>query len=179
MAKQQQPSATQGALNITLYEVRLVCAVPDYGLGSATAIDYILEGAIDEITVIDQEEATLRVVRNNDTPEAVPAKQQATTLGEDEDSLVEALTTTETATKPAKRKHKKWKAYKPSAEVAKRIGVVHAALRALEEGSADDIATVTGIKVKLVYNSLYALHDAKQIGAVKANGKVRWFAVKQ
>ena len=179
MAKQHPPSAPQGALNITLYEVRLVCAVPDYGVGSATAIDYILEGAIDEITVIDQDETTLRVVRNEAQSEAVPAKQQATTLGEDEDSLVQALTDTETATKPAKRKHKKWKAYKPSAEVAKRIGVVHAALRALEEGSANDIATVTGIAVKQVYNSLYALHDAKQIGAVKAKGLVRWFAVKQ
>ena len=179
MAKQHPPSAPQGALNITLYEVRLVCAVPDYGVGSATAIDYILDGLINEITVIDSDETTLRVVRNEVQSEAVPAKQQATTLGEDEDSLVQALTDTETATKPAKRKQKKWKAYKPSAEVAKRIGVVHAALRALEEGSANDIATVTGIAVKQVYNSLYALHDAKQIGAVKAKGLVRWFAVKQ
>jgi hypothetical protein len=56
---------------------------------------------------------------------------------------------------------------------------VHAALRALQDASANDIATVTGMPVKLVYNSLYALHDAKQIGAVKANGFVRWFAVKQ
>jgi len=179
MAQQHPPSAPKGALNITLYEVRLVCAVPDFGAGSATAIDYILEGAIDEITVLDQEETTLSVVRNSNTTETVPAKQQATTLGEDEDSLVEAITTNNSAAKPAKRKNKKWKAYKPSAEVAKRMGIVHAALRALEEGSADDIATVTGIAVKLVYNSLYALHDAKQIGAVKAHGKVRWFAVKQ
>jgi hypothetical protein len=176
MAKQHPPSAPQGALNITLYEVRLVCAVPDYGVGSATAIDYILEGAIDEITVIDSDETTLRVVRNNEASEAVPAKQQATTLGEDEDSLVQAITTND---KPAKRKQKKWKAYKPSPKVAKRIETVHAALRALTEASADDIATVTSIPVKLVYNALYALHDAKQIGAVKAHGKVRWFAVKQ
>ena len=98
MAKQHPPSAPQGALNITLYEVRLVCAVPDYGVGSATAIDYILEGAIDEITVIDSDETTLRVVRNNEASEAVPAKQQATTLGEDEDSLVQAITTND---KPA------------------------------------------------------------------------------
>lgn len=179
MAKQHPPSAPQGALNITLYEVRLVCAVPDYGVGSATAIDYILEGAIDEITVIDSDETTLRVVRNNEASEAVPAKQQATTLGEDEDSLVQAITTNDTASKPIKRKQKKWKAYKPSAAVAKRIEVVHAALRALDNASADDIATVTSIPVKLVYNALYALHDAKQIGAVKAHGKVRWFAVKQ
>jgi hypothetical protein len=153
--------------------------VPDYGTGGATAIDYILQGAIDEITVIDSDETTLSVVRNVEPTDAVQAMKQATTLGEDEDSLEEALTTNGTATKPTRRKHKKAKAYKPSEEVAKRIGIVHAALRALEEGSANDIATVTGIAVKLVYNSLYALHDAKQIGAVKANGLVRWFAVKK
>jgi hypothetical protein len=42
MAKQHPPSAPQGALNVTLYEVRLVCAVPDYGVGGASALDYIL-----------------------------------------------------------------------------------------------------------------------------------------
>lgn len=179
MAKQHPPSAPQGALNVTLYEVRLVCAVPDYGVGGASALDYILGGHIDDINIIDSDETTLRIQRNSDESVAIPAKQDTTTLGEDEDSLVQALAIDTDTTKPTKRNKKHKKAYKPSAEVAKRIGVVHAALRALEEGSANDIATVTGIAVKLVYNSLYALHDAKQIGAVKANGLVRWFAVKQ
>ena len=92
---------------------------------------------------------------------------------------MQALAMDTDTTKPTKRKQKHKKAYKPSAVVAKRIETVHAALRALQDASANDIATVTGMPVKLVYNSLYALHDAKQIGAVKANGFVRWFAVKQ
>ena len=179
MAKQHPLSAPQGALNVTLYEVRLVCAVPDYGVGGASALDYILGGHTDEINIIDSDETTLRIQRNSDESVAIPAKQDTTTLGEDEDSLVEALATDTDTTKPTKRKQKHKKAYKPSAVVAKRIETVHAALRALQDASANDIATVTGMPVKLVYNSLYALHDAKQIGAVKANGFVRWFAVKQ
>jgi hypothetical protein len=96
MAKQHPPSAPQGALNVTLYEVRLVCAVPDYGVGGASALDYILGGHTDEINIIDSDETTLRIQRNSDESVAIPAKQDTTTLGEDEDSLVQALTTTRT-----------------------------------------------------------------------------------
>lgn len=170
----------QGALNITLYEVRLVCAVPDYGVGSATAIDYILEGAIDEINVLESDETTLRVVRNSEASEAVPAKQHETTLGEDEDSLLQAL-----AVKPKKvkaktakaKKHKK--AYKPrSNDVVMRIEKVYALLQTVETASANELATLAGEPVKHIYNALYALHDAKKIGADKKHGLVRWFANK-
>ena len=170
----------QGALNITLYEVRLVCSVPDYGVGSATAIDYILNGAIDEINVLESDETTLRVVRNSEASEAVPAKHDETTLGEDEDSLLQAL-----AVKPKKakaktakaKKHKK--AYKPrSNDVAMRIEKVYALLQAVETASANEIATLAGEPVKVIYNALYALHDAKKIGADKKHGLVRWFANK-
>jgi hypothetical protein len=90
MAKQHPPSAPQGALNVTLYEVRLVCAVPDYGVGSATALDYILGGHNDEINIIDSDETTLRIRTQQRKSVAMPAKQDTTTLGEDEDSLVQA-----------------------------------------------------------------------------------------
>lgn len=178
MASNYPQSAPKGALNITLYEVRLVCAVPDFGVGSATAIDYILEGAIDEITVLDQDETTLRVVRNNEASEAVPAKQQATTLGDDEDSLAQALTVKpKKAKSKATKKHKK--AYKPrSNDVLMRIEKVYALLQTVETASANEIATLAGEPVKAIYNALYALHDAKKIGADKKHGLVRWFANK-
>tara|TARA_B110000503_G_scaffold132797_1_gene209255 strand:- start:4190 stop:4741 length:552 start_codon:yes stop_codon:yes gene_type:complete len=177
----------QGDLNITLYEVRLVCAVPDYGVGSATAIDYILEGAIDEINVLESEETTLRVVRNNEASQTVPAKHDETTLGDDEDSLVQALAVdgfaikakakTKTKAKAKTGKHKK--AYKPrSNDVLMRIEKVYALLQAVETASANELAALAGEPVKQVYNALYSLHDAKKIGADKQHGLVRWFANK-
>lgn len=174
MAKKHPPSEPQGDLNLTLYEVRLVCAVPDYGVGESSALDYILSGNIDEINIIDSDETTLRVMRNSDESGTVSARQHATTLGEDEDSLVQAITTSATATKPTKRKKRK-----QSADIDKRNGVVHAALRAMGEASASDLATLTAIPIKQVYKCLYTMHDAKQIGAVKNNGRVTWLSLKQ
>tara|TARA_R110002126_G_scaffold787_1_gene4909 strand:- start:6878 stop:7405 length:528 start_codon:yes stop_codon:yes gene_type:complete len=169
----------QGDLNITLYEVRLVCAVPDYGVGSATAIDYILEGAIDEINVLESEETTLRVVRNNEASQTVPAKHDETTLGDDEDSLVQALAVDGFAIKAKAKTGKHKKAYKPrSNDVLMRIEKVYALLQAVETASANELAALAGEPVKQVYNALYALHDAKKIGADKQHGLVRWFANK-
>jgi hypothetical protein len=175
MAKKHPPSEPQGDLHLTLYEVRLVCAVPDYGVGESSALDYILSGNIDEINIIDSDETTLRVMRNSDESDTVPARQHATTLGEDEDSLVQAIATSATATKPTKRKRRKT----TSAEVDERNRCVHAALRALVEASASDLATVTAIPIKQVYKCLYTMHDAKQIGAVKNDGRVTWLSLKQ
>jgi len=174
MAKKHPPSEPQGDLHLTLYEVRLVCAVPDYGVGESSALDYILSGNIDEINIIDSDETTLRVMRNSDESGTVSARQHATTLGEDEDSLVQAITTSATATKPTKRKKRK-----QSADIDKRNLVVHAALRAMGEASASDLATLTAIPIKQVYKCLYTMHEAKQIGAVKNNGRVTWLSLKQ
>lgn len=183
MASKQPPSAPKGALlTTTLYEVRLVCAVPNYGVGTSTsgftAVDYILNNAVEEINIIDFDEQTLRVVRNSEASLAVPAKRDETTLGEDEDSLAEALAVKPKTAKAKKtKKHKK--AYKPrSNDVAMRIEKVYALLQAVETASANEIATLAGEPVKAIYNALYALHDAKKIGADKKHGLVRWFANK-
>ena len=75
------------------------------------------------------------------------------------------------------RKHKK--AYKPRSEtVIMRTELVYAALQAVGYASADELSAVTSVPTKLVYNCLYALHDAKKISANKTAGKVRWSANK-
>lgn len=83
------------------------------------------------------------------------------------------------ATHPAKgkkaktRKHKK--AYKPrSEEVIMRTELVYSALQTVGYASADELSALTKVPTKLVYNCLYALHDAKKISANKTAGKVRW-----
>jgi hypothetical protein len=79
--------------------------------------------------------------------------------------------------KPRGRKHKK--AYKPRSEaVIMRTELVYAALQTVGYASADELSAVTHVPTKLVYNCLYALHDAKKISANKQHGKVRWTANK-
>jgi hypothetical protein len=188
MAKQQQMAVTP--LDSNVWKVTLTLAIPDYGSGgNYTALDAIIPTLDGEIQVLGMQQDLLHLVLCEASDGAVLARKETNTVPDDTllDAQLDKLVAqqlhptakTVEATAPVKRKNKKWKAYKPTAKVAERMNTVHAALRALNEASADDIATVTGIPVKLVYNSLYALHDAKQIFASKAHGKVRWFAVKQ
>jgi hypothetical protein len=77
------------------------------------------------------------------------------------------------ASKPKARKHKK--AYKPRSEaVIMRTELVYAALQTVGYASADELAALTKVPTPLVYNCLYALHEAKKISANKTAGKVRW-----
>lgn len=189
MAKQQQATAVT-PLDTNVWKVTLTLAIPDYGSGgNYTALDAIIPTLDGEIQVLGMQQDLLHLVLCEATEGAVLARKVINTVPDDTllDAQLDKLmaqqahptASTVATTTPAKRKNKKWKAYKPTPQVEERMRTVDTALRALGEASANDIATVTGIPVKLVYNALYALHDSKQVFASKAHGKVRWFAVKQ
>jgi len=115
---------------------------------------HIANGDIVEPTAKDMQYAAERAAK-----EAHPSKAKAKT------------------SKPRGRKHKK--AYKPRSEaVIMRTELVYAALQTVGYASADELSAVTHVPTKLVYNCLYALHDAKKISADKQHGKVRWTANK-
>ena len=183
MAKQQQMVVTP--LDSNVWKVTLTVAIPDYGsAGNYTALDAIIPTLNEEITILGMQQDLLHLVFCEANESAVLARKETNTVPDDTalldaqlDKLVAQQAHPTANTTKRKQKHKK--AYKPSAVVAKRIETVYAALRALQDASANDIATVTGMPVKQVYNSLYRLHDAKQIFATKTDGKVRWLAVKK
>jgi len=183
MAKQQQMVVTP--LDSNVWKVTLTVAIPDYGsAGNYTALDAILPTLNDEVTVLGMQEDLLHLVVCEANETAVLARKRTNTVPDDTallDAQLNKLVAQQAqpTANTTKRKQKHKKAYKPTADVAKRLEIVHAALRALQDASATDIATVTGMPIKQVYNALYKLHETKQIFATKAHGKVRWLAAKK
>ena len=173
--KQSPTSTTQVVpLDYNIWQVTLTLAVPDYGSGGMfTALDAVTNSLDPEVTVLGSDEVLVHLVlcEANDSP--VLAKRATTTLEADAELTSDLTTMLDTkASKPAKRNRKQ------RGDIASRVATVDAALRAMETASANELATLTGLKVKLVYNALYELHRAKKIGADKKHGKVTWIANK-
>ncbi len=179
MAKKQQMAVTP--LDSNVWKVTLTLAIPDYGSGgNYTALDAIIPTLDGEIQVLGMQQDLLHLVLCEASDGAVLARKETNTVPDDTlldaqlDKLVAQQAHPSATAKSKKRKHKK--AYKPrSNDVAMRIEKVYALLQTVETASANELAVLAGEPVKAIYNALYALHDAKKIGADKKHGLVRWF----
>lgn len=167
--------------DMRLYKVSLIVAVPDYGM-STSALDAIVPSLESEIALLSMEETELMVVPTEPTAVAqavaVPAVKADNTVPVDIDSVDALLGYDSTAqvAQPAKRKKSKSKRakHKRNDEVLARIETVFKTLDTVGSASADEIALLSGVRVKLVYAALYELHNAKRIAAHKEHGKVQW-----
>lgn len=169
--------------DMRLYRVSLIVAVPDYGL-STSALDAIVPSLESEIALLSMEETELMVVPTEPMAvaqaPAVPAVKADNTVPVDIDSVDALLGYDSTAqvAQPTKRKKSKSKKSKRKSrrnpEVLARIETVFKTVEAVGSASADEIALLSGVRVKLVYADLYDLHNAKRIAAHKEHGKVQW-----
>lgn len=159
----------------TVWKVQLTVAIRNYGDGGWTALDAITKTLGQEVFVLDMREEQLELVTRKTQAHAVLASTQASTVADDEVATDLLSVLANTASK-VKRKSSYNKAHR--IEVEKRIATVHAALRAMGKATATELALLTGVPIKLVYNALYSLHDAKVIGANKQRGLVEWSANK-
>ena len=165
----------------TVWKVQLTVAIRNYGDGGWTALDAITKSLGTEVFVLDMREEQLELVTRKMQAHAVLASTQENTVADDEvaTELLNALANSGSKVvansgSKVKRRGSYNKAHR--IEVEKRIATVHAALRAMEHATANELALLTGVRIKLVYNALYSLHDAKLIGAKKQRGLVKWSA---
>jgi hypothetical protein len=178
-----------------LYRVTMVVAVhplycpdghPNIEESPEGVVLYATTGGFDEIEGVqivgEPQVQELKVTLAS--PAVVRAEIAPATLPEDEDSVTEALqqaavvSTVAEVAKPKRKRKKHKKQYRPSARIAERMQKVLDTLNAVNDASADEIAVLADVPVKHVYADLYNLHDLKKVSAVKAAGKVRWFANK-
>lgn len=180
MAKQD--NTNRGAIPLSdtrLYKVSLVVALNDYtegGVPSFTALDAIVPFIADDVTVLSMEEHELLVIpAETQVAEALPAVKAVNTVPADTE-LVEEIQAVVAQPKPVKKakKRNKRKSRARNQSVIDRREDVFAVLEVIKAGTADEIALLAKYPVKVVYNSLYELHNAKRIAAHKQHGKVEW-----